>query len=391
MKQTLGEMQYFKTIENIFGQNQEQDNRTGINTLRLVCNHSVYPTNYGRTYNAMTHKKLAYGGVIGEALAFARGATSAATFRELGCKVWDANANEHGVTPNEWLNNPFREGTDDLGPVYGKQWRRWEDVKLIDVYEPNTAKLDYMLKLGYEIVMKNHNFASTTYVLRREIDQLANVINKIKTKPTDRRMIVSAWNPADLEFIALPACHVLQHYLCTQLTQQERFVALKARLESKHLWYKNHSIDNADAEAAYEDWCEINRYMDLSEDSLDQWSAPCYRLDLVMFQRSCDQILGAPFNIASYDFMINVVARLTNTAPGNLHYLTSDTHIYKNHVDAAHEILEERGIHPENKARLLINPSIKTLKDLERAAQKDFKIVDYVSHPKLRNPTPMAI
>lgn len=432
----MNEDQYFDLVDDIYRNGKQHPNRTGVDALRKVCYHNVYPTDYGTSFNAVTHKPLNYVSVIAELQAFWIGATSAADFRERGCNVWNGNANKHGVNPNPWLSNPFRDGEDHLGPIYGKQWRRWEDTKTINVgrdwrvhingvqipttdfvpppveftegQEPTPEELHadlmhrrllHMQRLGYvklaEFLGPNEELH---FVLRREIDQLRNTINNIIKDPNNRRMIISAWNPADLEFIALPACHTLQHYLCTVLTEDERLAALKARLENDALWDRYHKQDvvayEEDGEtgpaANEEQWLLIQQYDHLSHDSLDQWSAPTQRLDLVMWQRSADVVLGVPFNIASYDAMINFVARITNTAPGNLHHVTSDTHIYCNHTDAAQEILD-RGSYPNARPRLLINPALKTIEDFDKSVPSDFVVIDYASFPKLESPTPMAV
>lgn len=331
----MSEQAYIQLLDDLYNNGMAQDNRTGVDAIRKVFNADVYDTCYGTKYNLFQHKKLVPDSIIGELVCFIQGKTNAADFREQSCNVWNANANEHGTKPNLWLSNPMRKGEDDLGPIYGKQWRMWEDTKIINVgiagpdynthrnkqiptmdyvkdekYVPELGagsvgqepkifeQLRYMKKFGYikvsEFLGPN---SEINYVMHRKIDQLAKTINDIRNAPTSRRMIISAWNPADMEFMALPPCHVLQHYLCTKLTEAERLTALKARLENVYLWQHEVDLESSStdvteeyisAQTAMED---IHEFTAMTHDSLDQWNAPSYRLDIVMFQRSVNERL----------------------------------------------------------------------------------------------------
>lgn len=123
-------------------------------------------------FPAVTTKKLAFNAVKGELIGFIRGYDNAEQFRQLGCKVWDQNANEN----KDWLNNPYRHGEDHLGRIYGVQWRKWTPPG----------------EFGYE----NH------------VDQLRQIVTDVMYNPTSRRMIVTAWNPGELGMMALPPCHM---------------------------------------------------------------------------------------------------------------------------------------------------------------------------------------
>lgn len=374
---------YINLLQRVEAQGAEQGNRTGIDAIRLVCNHAVFDTAYGAEYNLTSCKSVYAKSILAELICFVLGKTNAADFRAMGCNVWNKNANEHGVTPNQWLSNTFRAGEDDLGPIYGAQWREWQDTQLLDVYEPNTQILDHMVNnLGYAIVMSQENFAGKTYVLNRKIDQLKNAIKKLIESPTDRRVIISAWNPAVLEQIALPACHVLQHYLCTKLDEKERLKAVQIDTANDILWL---GMDPSGARVMQLDPESV------THEQLDAMSAPKYRLDIVMWQRSADIVLGSPFNIASYDAMLRLMARFTGHASGAVHYLTSDTHIYNNLIDAAQECIE-RGEHPDNTARLLLNPEIRNVDDLEgKSVEQIFQLIGYKNFGKLESDCPMAV
>lgn len=368
-----------------------KDNRTGISGLSKIFNHSEYNLGWGRQFPANSTKFLPSKSVLGELVGFCQGITNSAQFKKLGCGVWDANANGEGQPgrPNKWLTNPFRTGEDDLGRIYGKQWRKWQDTQLVmDTYD------QHMEAAGYEFVGSIHTPGQShpMNVWQREIDQLANVVNTMLDNPNDRRMIISAWNVADLDKMALPPCHVLQHYLCEELTPQQRYDAELARREEFDHWYQNEEDFKGQFDLELEMLREeIGSPTLICHDVMDQACAPKHSVNLIMYQRSADYMLGSPFNIASYAAMLQVVGRLTNTAAGTLHYLTGDTHLYENHLDATMEQLERvpQAITP----RLLLNPDIGSLEQIDNAKSVDevFRLVGYDHQGKLDSETPMAV
>ncbi|MDX1607896.1 MAG: thymidylate synthase [Candidatus Spechtbacterales bacterium] len=248
-------------------------------------------------FPALTTKKLAFNAVKGELIGFIRGVDNAADFRELGVRIWDANANEN----EQWLNNPNRRGQDDLGRIYGVQWRNWRSVKLVP------RKILGIRLPSFRVEIKT-------------IDQLKEVIEGIKNSPFSRRHIVSAWNPGELDQMALPPCHM----------EFQFFVRSTGHL------------------------------------------------DLMMKQRSCDMFLGVPFNIASYSLLLHMVAQVTGYEPGEfIHYL-GDAHIYHNHFEQVREQLERQ---PMELPKLWLNPDITDIDDFK---PEDIKLVDYEHHPAIR-------
>jgi thymidylate synthase len=242
--------QYLDLMRLIRDTGIRQPNRTGIDTLMIPG--AMLSFNLEEGFPLLTTKKMYVKQTIGELIAFARGSTSAKDFRELGCTFWDANANKDGVdqqgnvVPNQWLKNPARKGEDDLGRIYGAQWRDWKG--------PSGS----------------------------HVDQVQDVLTKLVTNPTDRRMIINAWRPDELNQMALPPCHVMHQFL-------------------------------ADT---------VNR-----------------KLHLCMYQRSNDFFLGNPHNIASYAMWLTVIAALTDFTPGTATYFMADTHLYVNHLDQVEEQL----------------------------------------------------
>lgn len=159
---------YHNLLQEILEQGVSQGNRTGINTLTIPGAMLKFDLREG--FPAVTTKKLAFKQVVGELIGFLRGASSAAEFRELGCNIWGQNANEN----TNWLQNPNRDGPDDLGRIYGVNWRFWRRQK------------------GWDT-----------------LDQIQMALEAVRHNPESRRILVSAWRPDEFDQMALPPCHVL--------------------------------------------------------------------------------------------------------------------------------------------------------------------------------------
>lgn len=211
-------------------------------------------------FPATTTKKLAFRTMAAELFWFLSANSDNTELNRLGCHIWDANAEA-----DYW--KPKAKFPGDLGRVYGVQWRTWKtpDGKIID--------------------------------------QLQGVIDRLKKDPHDRRLVVTAWNPGELDQMALPACHMI---------------------------YQFHSANG--------------------------------ELSLHMFQRSCDMFLGVPFNIASYALLLHLVAQMTNHKPRELILTLGDAHIYEDHFSAVKTQLKRK---PKKLPTLWLNPKIKKLADID--------------------------
>lgn len=182
------ESQYLNLCEKVLRTGVLKPNRTGTSAYTLRGG-AILQQDLSEGLPILTTKKIFLGSVIGELLGFLRGYTSAADFRQLGCNIWNANANDPGSidSPNVWLLSQHRKGEDDLGRIYGAQWRGWR------------GKVEIR---GGEICYEY-------------IDQLADVVRKIVDSPNDRRIIMSAWRPDEFQQMALPPCHVLYQFTVT--------------------------------------------------------------------------------------------------------------------------------------------------------------------------------
>ncbi len=321
--------QYLDLVRTILDTGAWQDNRTGIRTISLPGARLRFDLQEG--FPAVTTKKLAFKSAIGELVGFLRATRSAAEFRALGCKVWDANANENA----QWLANPYRAGVDDLGDVYGVQWRRWPGYKLLEAGAG--AQIDDALARGYRIVTRLDDEGVPKVLLYKAIDQLRECLDTIMREPSSRRILFHGWNPAALDEIALPACHLLYQFL-PNVTKRE--------------------------------------------------------ISLCLYIRSNDVGLGTPFNLTEGAALLSLVGRLTGYTPRWFTYFIGDAHIYENQLDMLQQQLQRE---PFPSPRLAIDARVPDYAQtgvyapewLEKIEPSDFSLVDYRHHEPLT--APMAV
>lgn len=240
-------MQYLELTQRIIAKGNKRLDRTGVGTLSIFGTQMRYNLR-NNTLPLLTTKRVFFRGVAEELLWFIRGSTNAKDLQQKNIHIWDGNSTREFLDSAGFTDR--EEG--DLGPVYGFQWRHF----------------------GAKYKTCHDNYTG------EGIDQLAEVINRIKTNPTDRRIIMSAWNPVDIPQMALPPCHCLAQF----------FVA--------------------DGELS----CQL-------------------------YQRSADMGLGVPFNIASYALLTHMIAHVTGLKAGDFVHTTGDTHVYLNHVEPLKEQL----------------------------------------------------
>ena len=241
--------QYLDLLDRILTEGVKKEDRTGTGTISVFGNQMRFNLEDG--FPLLTTKKLHLKSIIYELLWFLSGDTNINYLKDHGVSIWDEWADENG----------------ELGPVYGHQWRSWPDEN------------------------------------GGTIDQIQNVVNQIKNNPDSRRMIVSAWNVAEVERMALPPCHTMfQFYVANG------------------------------------------------------------RLSLQLYQRSADTFLGVPFNIASYALLLQMMAQVTGLKAGDFIHTTGDTHLYLNHLEQAKLQLTRS---PRPLPRMIINPDVKDIFDFK--------------------------
>ncbi|MGZ3182457.1 MAG: thymidylate synthase [Telluria sp.] len=318
--------QYLDLVRMVMETGSWQDNRTGTRTLRVPG--AMLRFDLQREgFPALTTKKLAFKSVMGELVGFLRGTRSAADFRALGCKVWDQNANENA----QWLANPYRMGEDDLGPVYGVQWRAWPGYKLLDAAQ--AGQLADAQRQGFQQVAAFDG----KVLMYKAIDQLRECLDTIVSNPNSRRILFHGWNCADLDSMALPPCHLLYQFIPDAATRE---------------------------------------------------------ISLCLYVRSNDLGLGTPFNLAEGAALLHLVARLTGYTPRWFTYFIGDAHIYENHMDMLREQLTRtplpapRFVISERVPALAVTGNYEP-EWLEKLEPSDFSLEGYEHHPPLT--APMAV
>jgi thymidylate synthase len=315
--------QYLDLVRHILECGTWQDNRTGIRTLSVPGAMMRFDLRDG--FPAITTRKLAFKTAIGELVGFLRATRSAAGFRELGCRVWDQNANENA----DWLGNPYRQGPDDLGDIYGVQWRAWPAYKLLDASA--VRQIEHAKANGYIEIAPLSVEGQEQLLLYKPVDQLRVCLDTIMHNPSSRRILFHGWNWAQLDQMALPPCHLLYQFLPAVATRE---------------------------------------------------------LSLCVYMRSNDIGLGAGFNIAEAAALLHLVARLTGYAPRWLTYFIGDAHIYENQLDMLNVQLARK---PYPSPRLVMSERIPAFAHtnryepewLDRIEPSDFQLEHYQHHAAL--------
>ena len=261
---------FLDLLDHVLTNGTPRDDRTGVGTIGVFGAQARFDLR--ETFPCLTTKKLHLRSIIHELLWFLKGDTNIQYLKDNKVTIWD-----------EWAD---KDG--NLGPVYGKQWRSWE-------------------------VADN----------RETIDQIARVVDSIRNNPTSRRHIVSAWNPADVEEMALPPCHSLFQF-----------------------------------------------YVDTSRGELS-----CQ-----LYQRSADLFLGVPFNIASYALLCMMMAQVCGLKPGDFVHTFGDLHLYQNHLEQARLQLSRE---PRPLPTMKMNPDVK---EIDGFVYEDFELVGYDPHPTIKAP-----
>jgi len=268
--------QYLQLLNTIITTGTDKSDRTGTGTRSLFGYQMRFNLKEG--FPLVTTKKVHIKSIIYELLWFLKGDTNIEYLKEHNVKIWDEWADENG----------------NLGPVYGKQWRSWQGADGV------------------------------------EVDQVKDLIHQIKTNPDSRRLIISAWNVADLPKMKLMPCHCLFQFFVTPATETQKAKGIKGSLS-----------------------CQL-------------------------YQRSADIFLGVPFNIASYALLTMMIAQVCDMEPGDFVHSFGDVHLYNNHFEQAALQLSRT---PSALPKMKINPEVK---DIFNYQFEDFELVDYQSHPAIK-------
>jgi thymidylate synthase len=327
--------QYTTLLEDILKNGHRKNDRTGTGTLSVFGREIRFKFK-DNNFPLLTTKKIYFRGVVAELLWFLRGETNIQSLVKNNCNIWNGDAYKRYYNHKDMVNpltmdqfaeeiktnDEFAAKWGDLGPIYGKQWRKWSTNF---VSQRNVGTIEDGKTVNTKFVEN-----SQTY-----IDQIANLINDLKNNPDSRRLMVTAWNPAELDEAVLPPCHYGFQCYTRELSLDERI-----NIHQKYI-----TEDNLDLLLDF-----------TNPENLDKLGVPTRAISLSWNQRSVDVFLGLPFNIASYGLLLCILGKLVNMVPEELVGNLGDTHLYLNHLDAAKEqigreltlderkqIFEERG------------------------------------------------
>ena len=355
--------QYQDLLQDILDNGVVKGDRTGTGTKSVFGRTIRHKMSEG--FPILTTKSVHFKSVATELLWFLRGDTNIKWLVDNNCNIWTGDAykryadshytpgDPNGTYLRDQLsslrpiehskksfteeikdNEDFAAKWGDLGPIYGKQWREWDN--------------------GYKKIETND---PSNYTIQRDhIDQISNLINDLKTNPDSRRLMVTAWNPAEIDAAVLPPCHYGFQCWTRELSLEER--RKLASHDSKFI-----------SPITIESWGMNN--------------VPRRAISLKWDQRSVDTLLGLPFNIASYGLLLHILAKLVNMVPEDLIGNLGDTHLYSNHFEQAKEQISRDSF---DLPKLDIIECPITGFDLDYLSIGQFKLVDYQHHEAIKAP-----
>jgi thymidylate synthase len=335
--------QYQDLLRDILYHNNPKVDRTGTGTISVFGRQIRHKMSEG--FPLLTTKKMAWKTIVTELLWFLKGDTNIKFLVDNGCNIWNGDAykaykTKYGyddidspLSMGEFItkiktDNKFAKENGELGPIYGKQWRR--------------------ILMPFDMMV---------------IDQIQNLINDLKTNPDSRRLMVNAWNVGELDQMVLPPCHYGFQVYTRELSEGERGLLLQP-----------YGLDPLTKEGRDRLWKENN--------------LPTRAISLMWNQRSVDTFLGLPFNIASYGLLLEIIAKEVNMVPDELIGNLGDVHLYSNHIDQAKLQIERT---PFELPKLKFNPIFLANlehKGLDEAinGQVNFELENYKSHPSIKAP-----
>jgi thymidylate synthase len=381
--------QYTDLLQDILDNGVRKEDRTGTGTISVFGRQIRHKMSEG--FPLLTTKKIAFKTMVTELLWFLRGDTNIKFLVDNNCHIWDGDAykrfqktcqfekDANHILPDEWISmsNDFMSAdiltqeefinkikTDDefakkwgeLGPVYGKQWRKWGTGENVTI---------------------GHN-GLHTLVGEKVIDQIANLINDLKTNPDSRRLMVSAWNVCELDSMVLPPCHYGFQVYTRELSDDEQ----RARCHP----------------TTPKAWDDLKEFAQLTGNSVEKAAnavgIPTRTISLMWNQRSVDTFLGLPFNIASYGLLLEIIAKEVNMVPDELIGNLGDVHLYSNHIEQAKEQI---GREPYPLPKLILDDWYSTQGDpsntpkdisefLKNIHISHIRIENYQSHPAIKAP-----
>lgn len=383
------DLDYQALLQDILDNGVKKQDRTGTGTLSVFGRIIRHDMKTG--FPLLTTKRIKFDLVVSELIWFLQGRTDLRYLLEHNNHIWVGDAYKKyenalrfarkmqssisNVDGSEWeaiskeefierikTDNEFAKKWGELGPVYGKQWRRW-NTNMISRRSSGTISEDG--------IVNNMTFIEDSPI---QIDQIANLVHDLKTNPDSRRLMVNAWNPAEIDQMTLPPCHYGFQCYTRELSLKERFLIV--RNKQNDVWKNYYDFEKFE--------------LDYDTGSIKIDSIPTRALSLKWNQRSVDTPLGLPFNIASYGLLLEILAKEVNMVPDELIGSLGDCHIYLNQIDGIKEQLTREPYKLSTLKFEKTDEFFKSLSDdlslLNHLEISDFKIENYESHPTIKIP-----
>lgn len=345
---------YVDLISSIDGRGYDKKDRTGVGSRSIFGTRLEFDISNGQL-PLLTLKKVYTRAIVHELLWMLSGTTDLDYLIRHNIKIWDSWVDPETAEYDSEGNLT----AGDCPKVYGKQWRNWEDTRIIE--SSDWIKGDYEAR-GFKVVTEiDHPVSGKCCVIHRSVDQIARIVDQLKRNPDSRRIVLSAWNVAEVEEMALPPCHTLAQFWTRALSLEERL-----------------------------DWFRKNRADDVAllvtHDDCDAIGVPKRALSCQLYQRSCDMGLGAPFNYVQYALLTHLLAHVSNMATERFIWVGGDTHYYHDQEQALEKVLGNEPLE-SNGVVLWLNPEIHRIDEFK---YEDIEILNYHSHPPVKFP-PAAV
>lgn len=355
--------EYFRLIDLILEEGKTKKNRTGIDTIGVFGAQAKFDVDLN-AFPILTTKKVWFKGIAHELLWFIRGDTNIKYLVDHDVHIWDEWAYKRyvdicKVNAKGWWDDWMRDNKDGTLSMFTQQ----EFIHHIKENKFHVKGVLFANKWGelgegtyggmwraFPGPMQHSGMGWPSEEVK--VDQLKKVVEKLKTNPDDRRMIVSAWHPYYVDHCALPPCHCLFHFNTEELTFDERHYLFIGKMKG---------TSNV-----------------LTHEDFDRVGIPKRRLNCLLYQRSCDTFLGVPFNITSYALLTAMIAHCVDMVPGTFTHTYGDLHIYTNHLS---QIDMQKSREPKNLPKLWLNPDVK---DLFSFKFDDIKLIGYEPHPAIK-------
>jgi len=353
--------QYLELLETIVGDGVEKESGRANMPNTIGISHGVIKMNLLDGFPLLTTKKMFWKGIVHELLWILRGETNIKYLVDNNVNIWNGDAYRWYLKFAESLKEPDYEYLMDdpnegkVRPFTAEEFIAW--IKSGHLGTRSDYKLGDLGKVyGYQ--WRNQN----------GVDQVKEVLDGLKNNPYSRYHIIDAWNKADFKDMALPPCHLMYQFIVRPLSLDVReAIAVEQGLNSMAQFG-----DIVGAEFAERDYASR---------VLDVYNIPKFYLDLNMYQRSCDTVLGVPFNIASMSLLLILFAEVNGMIPGNATWIGGDTHIYVDHIPA---VMEQLGRNPYDLPQMLIKKELNSLEDILALSIDDFELVNYQSHDAIK-------